>query len=367
MRVESRRMGEVEPALRPEEETDLLGLAAALTAIPSVSRAEAAICDWIEARLRARGRDLALDRWGNSLVARTDRGLGSRVVFCGHLDTVPGPAGALLEDGTLTGLGAVDMKGGLAVMLQLAESGEARRFDCTYVFYECEEVGSEQSGLMSLLVRRPELVKGDFAVVMEPTDNWLEAGCQGLAVYEAVFNGRRAHSARPWLGVNAVARAIPALSRLTAHEAATVEVDGLEFRESLTVVGVQAGVATNVVPDECAVQVNRRYAPSRTQEAVTAEVRALAEGADRFRVVRSSPAGRPWLDDPLVSAFQRELGLSVRPKLGTTDVGRLSQVGIPAVNFGPGSPEMAHTPLEILTRAALERCHDLLASFLRTR
>ena len=351
--------------LAPVEDADLLELAGALTAIPSVSGAEEPLARWIEARLRARGAGLTVDRLGNCVVARSHGGLGRRVVLSGHLDTVPGDtAGSRIEGDALTGLGAVDMKGGLAVMLQLAEEQARSRFDCSFVFYDCEERGSEESGLMRLFARRPDLVAGDFAVVLEPTDNWLEAGCQGIVVYQAVFTGKRAHSARPWLGVNAVARALPALTRLVAFDPGIVTVEGLAYRQSLQVVGLRAGVATNVVPDECVVQVNRRYAPGCALEEVTAELRALAEGADRFGILRHSPAGRPWLEHPMVAAFQRDLGLRVRPKLGTTDVGRFSAVGIPAVNFGPGSPEMAHTRHEVLAHAALRACHDALSRFL---
>ena len=352
-------------SLAPEEEADLLQLAARLVAIPSVSRAEEALAGFVEARLRARGRGLSVDRIGNCVVARTGRGLARRVILSGHLDTVPGVQGARVEDDELTGLGAVDMKAGLAVMLRLAEELEDSRYDCSFVFYDAEELGSEQSGFTRLLRQRPELLAGDLAVVLEPTDNWLEAGCQGIVVFEAVFSGRRAHSARPWVGVNAVSRAVPALSRLASYQAETVEVDGLAYRESLQVVAVHAGVALNVVPDECVVQINRRYAPSRRLEDVTAEVQALVDGADRFRVLRKSPAGRPWLEHPLVAAFRRDLGLGVRPKLGTTDVGRFSDLGLPAVNFGPGSPGMAHTSQEVVSHAALRQCHESLSRFLK--
>src|SRR5438270_2162450 len=362
--VQNRSTVAGEHSLAPEDEADLLRLAAGLVAIPSVSRSEEALAGFVEARLRARGRGLSVDRIGNCVVARTGRGLARRVILSGHLDTVPGVQGARVEDDELTGLGAVDMKGGLAVMLLLAEQVESNPCDTTFVFYDGEELGSERSGLTRLFAQRPDLVAGDFAVVLEPTGNWLEAGCQGTAVFEVVFNGKRAHSARPWLGVNAVARAVPALNRLASCSTVTAEVEGLLYRGSLPVVGLPGGVATSVRPDECIRRVSRRYAPSHTLEEVTDEVRRLADGADRLTVLRSSPAGRPRLDHPLVAAFQRDLGLRVRPKLGTTDVGRFSLVGIPAVNFGPGSAEMAHTSHEVLSASALSRSFQGLSRFL---
>lgn len=344
---------------------DLFGLTAALVAVPSVSGDEDELAGVVEARLRGSG--LVVERLGANVVARTERGRDARLVLAGHLDTVPpnGNQVPRVEGDGLYGLGSADMKSGLAVMLRLAEEVAAEaRFDCTFVFYESEEVADELNGLRRLFAERRDLVMGDFAVLLEPTDCWLEAGCQGSLRVEASFGGKRAHTARPWQGVNAVNRAAPVLARLAAFEPDPVEVDGLTFRQALQVVEVRAGVAGNVVPDQCTITVNRRYAPSCSLEQAEAEVRALLEGADTVAVTSVSPAAAPNLSHPLVAEFAGRLNLGVRPKLGWTDVARFTAEGIPAVNFGPGDPEVSHTAEEYVKRASLEDCYAALAYFL---
>ncbi len=344
---------------------DLLGLTAALCAVPSVSRHEEDLAAAVEVRLAACA--LHVERVGNTVVARTQAGRDRRVVLAGHLDTVPpnGNEVPKVEGDTLYGLGAADMKGGLAVLLRLAEEvAPAARFDVTLVFYESEEIADEYNGLRHLFEVRPDLVAGDFAVLLEPTDNWLEAGCQGSIRLEATFTGERAHTARPWRGRNAVHRAAPVLSRLAGHQPPEIEVDGLCFRQALQVVDIHGGVAGNVVPDRCTIAVNRRYAPSLSLEEVEAEVRALLAGADEVALTSVSPAAHPNLSDPLVAEFAASLGVPVRPKLGWTDVARFSAHGVPAVNFGPGDPEVSHTAGEHVSRSSLEACHQALARFL---
>jgi succinyl-diaminopimelate desuccinylase len=348
--------------------SDLLGLTAALVAVPSVSRAEEPLAGAVEARLRPL--DLAVNRLGANIVARTDRGRGRRVVLAGHLDTVPANGNEVprIQNDVLHGLGAADMKSGVAVLLRLAEEvAQAARFDLTFVFYEAEEIADEFNGLRRLFAERPDLVAGDFAVLLEPTDLWLEAGCQGSLRLEATFHGVRAHAARPWRGVNAVHRAAPVLARLAAYEPKPVEVDGLTFRQALQVVDVRGGVAGNVVPDRCTVVVNRRYAPALAVEDAEAEVRALLDGADDVALTSISPAAHPNLSHPLVAEFAGLLDLPVRPKLGWTDVARFSAHGIPAVNFGPGDPEVSHTAGEHVSRASVEGCYQALGAFLTAR
>jgi succinyl-diaminopimelate desuccinylase len=253
----------------------------------------------------------------------------------------------------------------LAVLLRLAEEvAQAARFDLTFVFYEAEEIADEFNGLRKLFAERPDLVEGDFAVLLEPTDLWLEAGCQGSLRLEATFQGARAHTARPWQGVNAVHRAAPVLARLAAYEPAPMVMDGLTFRQALQVVEVRGGVAGNVVPDRCTVAINRRYAPALSAGEAEAEVRALLEGADDVALTSISPAAAPNLSNPLVAEFAGLLNLPVRPKLGWTDVARFSAHGIPAVNFGPGDPEVSHTAGEHVSRASVEGCYQALAAFL---
>lgn len=351
-----------------QDADDLLALTAALVAVPSVSGDERTIADAVEARLRDRAPGLAVERFGDNVIARTRHGAARRVVLAGHLDTVPANANAepVIVGDELRGLGAADMKGGVAVMLRLAEEAARRRgrHDLTFVFYEGEEVSDDRNGLRHLFEQRGELVAGDLAVLLEPTDGWVEAGCQGTITLRAVFHGERAHTARPWKGTNAIHRAAPVLSRLSTYEARRPEVDGLEFREALQVVRVEGGVAHNVVPDLCAVTVNRRFAPSSTLDEALDDTRALLDGADEVEVLNASEAAPPGLANPLVAEMIGTLDLAVRPKLGWTDVARFTAHGIPALNLGPGDPLLAHTAAERVERAAVEGCHGLLAHFL---
>lgn len=349
---------------------DLLGLTEELIAIPSVSRDETRLADVVEQRVAAHRGVLRLDRVGDNVVVRTDLGHDRRVVLGGHLDTVPANGNEVptRQGETLYGLGAADMKGGLAVLLTLADSLAANaahaRFDTTLVFYEAEEIAEEFNGLRRLFAERPDLVTGDLAVLLEPTGAWVEAGCQGTLHVRATFRGTRAHSARPWMGTNAIHRASDVLSRLAAHEADTVDVDGLPYRESLQVVRIDGGIANNVVPDECTIVVNRRFAPAYSVEAATAQVIALLESADEIDVINASPAAPPNLWDPLIAELIGTFDLGVRPKLGWTDVARFAAHGIPALNFGPGDPEIAHTAGEHVTRDSLDSCYAVLGRFL---
>jgi len=347
--------------------TDLLALTEQLCAVPSVSGDERVLADLVEARLRERASALDITRVGENVVARTQRGASTRIVLGGHLDTVPPNDNAKprVDGDTLHGLGAADMKGGLAVLLVLAESlarSDGAR-DVTLVFYEGEEVADESNGLRRLFAERPDLVGADVAVLLEPTGGWIEAGCQGTIHVRVTFHGARAHSARPWMGVNAVHRAAPTLARVAAHEAPTVTVDGLDYRESLQVVRVQAGIANNVVPDRCEIVVNRRYAPACSHDDAVAQTLALFADADEAEVVSASPAAAPNLTHPLVAELLAAGSLDVRPKLGWTDVARFTQHGIAAVNFGPGDPELAHTADERVERADLEQCLRVLSKF----
>ena len=359
------------PAVVDAEADDLLLLTAALVAVPSPSHREEMLASTIEERLRARAPVLTLDRVAENVVVRTELGHERRVVLAGHLDTVPpnGNERPRVEGDVLHGLGSADMKGGLAVLLRLAEELSAApdraRHDVTFVFYECEEVAEEHNGLRRLFDERADLLAGDFAILLEPTDCWVEAGCQGTLHVRASFDGVRAHSARPWIGRNAIHEAAPALARVAAHEADTVEVDGLAYRESLEVVSIEAGVARNVVPDVCSFVVNRRFAPAYTVDDAIEQLRALLEDADAVDVLNASPAAPPNLTHPLVAEFVETLDLDVRPKLGWTDVARFASRGVPALNFGPGDPELAHTADELVNRASVDRAYEVLARFVR--
>lgn len=349
---------------------DLLALTETLCEIPSVSGTETALADVVEARLRAARATLRIERIGANVVARTEFGRELRVVLGGHIDTVPanGNAAPRRDGDVLHGLGTADMKGGLAVMLALADdlANEKARFDVSIVLYDGEEVADEHNGLRRLFEEAPELVQGDLAILLEPTGCWVEAGCQGTISVRAGFDGVRAHSARPWMGVNAIHRASTLLERCANFAAATVDVDSLEYRESLQVVRIEGGVANNVVPDRCTVVVNRRYAPSRSLDEAVQEVVSFctSAGADDVEVLNASMAAPPNLMNPLIAEMTGVYDLAVRPKLGWTDVARFAAHGIPACNFGPGDPELAHTAEERVERAQLDACLALLEKFL---
>jgi succinyl-diaminopimelate desuccinylase len=353
--------------------TDLLSLTEELCAIPSVSGDEGALADFVEGWLRANADGLEIERVAANVIARTGRGSERRVVLGGHLDTVPanGNETPKRDGDVLHGLGSADMKGGLAVLMQLAaqlgaKATPAARHDVTLVFYEGEEVADEHNGLRALFAQRPDLVAGDLAILLEPTGGWVEAGCQGTIHVKAVFHGVRAHSARPWMGVNAVHDAAFLLARVAGFHAETVVVDGLEYREALQVVRVSGGIANNVVPDRCEVVINRRYAPSRSLDDAVDEVRQLCvdAAADEIEIINASLAAPPNLLSPLIAEFVGVHDLAVRPKLGWTDVARFAAHGIPALNFGPGDPQLAHTAEERVDRADLEGCSRVLGSFL---
>jgi succinyl-diaminopimelate desuccinylase len=353
--------------------SDLLALTEQLCAIPSVSGSEDVIATTVERWLRANAPRLAVERVDANVVARSNGSGGRRIVLGGHLDTVPpnGNETPKRDGDVLHGLGTADMKGGLAVLLHLAsiigvESGVDPRHDVTLVFYEGEEVADEHNGLRKLFAQRAELVEGDLAILLEPTGGWVEAGCQGTIHVKGVFHGERAHSARPWMGVNAIHRATRLLDRVAAFEPQTVLVDGLEYREALQVVRVAGGIANNVVPDRCEVVVNRRYAPSRSLDDAVDEVRALFEEseADEIDILNASMAAPPNLLSPLIAEFVGVYDLGVRPKLGWTDVARFAAHGVPALNFGPGDPQLAHTADERVDGADLDGCARVLSSFL---
>ncbi|MFF4500257.1 succinyl-diaminopimelate desuccinylase [Streptomyces sp. NPDC001401] len=341
---------------------DVVALTRALVDIPSESGHEAPLADAVEAALRALPH-LTVDRIGNSVVARTDLGRPQRAVFAGHLDTVPaaGNLPSVLRDDCVHGLGACDMKGGVAVALRLAATVPAPTRDLTYVFYECEEVEGDRNGLHRIADRHPELLAADLAVLMEPSDAGIEAGCQGILTAAIVVRGERAHTARSWKGVNAAHLAAPVLQRLHDHRPERVVINGLEYREGLSAVAVRAGVAGNVVPDECVVTVNSRFAPSRSPEEAEAYVRKLFPEYEVL-VTEIVPGALPGLDR--LAGLVAALGATPRPKLGWTDVARFAALGTPALNYGPGDPTLAHTAGEYVPVEQLRSCEERLSSWL---
>lgn len=351
--------------------SDLLVAAAELVDVTSVSHQESALADLVAARLSLASR-LEVTRIGDNVIARTSLGRSHRVVLGGHLDTVPpnGNETARIEGDILWGLGSADMKGGLAVMLDLASTCASPAVDVTYVFYAAEEVAREHNGLLQIDAARPDLLAGDVAILGEPTGAVIEAGCQGVVKASITLSGARAHTARPWMGVNAVHRLAPLLSRVAAFPERQPVIDGCTYHEALQAVSVSGGVAGNVVPDRATVTVNHRYAPDRSLASAVAALEDWITPAldpsigDTFQVIDDSPAASPGLSHPLLAALLHATGAPPRAKLGWTDVAFFAERGIPAVNFGPGDPEIAHTAGEKVSRADLESVRASLLRFL---
>ena len=343
---------------------DVVTLTQQLVDIESVSHHEQEIADAVEAALGTLGH-LTLTRRGHTVVARTDLGRGERVVIAGHLDTVPLNANlpSRLEDGILHGLGSCDMKGGDAVMLKLAADVVDPNRDLTFVFYEAEEVDSLHNGLRKLTESDPELLEADFAILMEPSNASIEAGCQGTMRVDVRTTGERSHSARSWMGVNAIHLAAPVLARLDDYVAREPEIDGLTYHEGLNATGIRGGVAGNVIPDECVVEVNFRFAPDRSEADAEAFVRDFFEGYD-VNVTDMAAGALPGLDLPAAKAFVDAVGGEAAPKFGWTDVAQFTKPGIPAVNFGPGDPMFAHKQDEHVPTEHIERCERILKDWL---
>jgi succinyl-diaminopimelate desuccinylase len=342
-------------------------LTAQLVDVPSVSGAEGPLADAIERALRPLAH-LTVIRDGDSVIARTELGRPERVILAGHIDTVPiaGNLPARSGGDRLYGCGASDMKSGVAVQLRLAAHVPAPSRDVTFVFYESEEVEAERNGLLRLSRTRPHLLAGDFAVLMEPSGGQIEGGCQGTLRAEVTAAGQRAHTARSWMGRNAIHEAGDILAVLRGYTPRQPEVDGLRYHEGLNAVAIRGGVAGNVVPDECVVTVNYRFAPDRDGQQATDFVRSLF-GAWPVTVVDIAEGARPGLQDPAAAAFVAAVGAGQDPpraKLGWTDVARFAALGIPAVNYGPGLPELAHTAGEYVETGSITECETRLRTWL---
>jgi succinyl-diaminopimelate desuccinylase len=345
---------------------DGAALTAALTDIASVSGEEKPLADAIERALPV-APHLTVHRSGNTVLARTQLGRKERVVLAGHIDTVPHagnfPSFFDPERSRLTGCGTTDMKSGVAVQLRLAASLAAPSRDVTYVFYDCEEVAAERNGLGLLSRSAPELLAADFAVLLEPSGGVVEGGCQGTLRAAITTSGVRAHTARSWMGRNAIHEAGAILDVLRVWEPRSPEVDGLRYREGLNAVAISGGVAGNVVPDSCVVTVNYRFAPDRSPAEAEAYIRSLFGDWD-VSVLDVAPGARPGLSQPAAAAFVAAVGGTPRAKLGWTDVARFAELGIPAVNYGPGIAEIAHTPGEYVEVAAIAECESRLLAWL---
>lgn len=350
----------------------LLGMATALVAIPSLSRQEAHLADAVEAALRLCPW-LTVERVGDNVVGRTDLGHPHRVIVAGHLDTVPPVAGndePRLEDDVLYGLGAVDMKGGLATFLHLAGTIPDPAVDVTWCFYACEEIERRANGLRALWEVRPDLLEGDVAILGEPTGGPVEAGCQGTLRVRIDLVGARAHPARPYTGRNAIHRLAPLLTTIDAYRGRRPVLDGCEYAEQLQVVSVEGGVAGNVVPDLATVVLNHRFAPDRSIEDAEVSLRRLLEPhlepGDSWELTDAAGGALPSLDHPVLAGLVAATDTAARAKVGWTDVATFAEHGIPAANYGPGDPLLAHTPGEHVSAGELETAAAVLETVLRS-
>ena len=329
---------------------NLVELTMDLCNIESVSGSEKQLADAIERALALP--HLRVLRDGNAVVASTNSGK-PRVLIAGHIDTVPvannlpSQLHHFEREQVIVGRGSVDMKGGVAVMLKLASELVSPRYDISWIFYDNEEVDSSKNGLGRLAQNHPELLKGEFAILCEPTSALVEGGCNGTLRALIRTKGVKAHSARPWMGENAIHKATPILQKLSAFEPQTIAVDGLEYRESLNAVSIKAGIAGNVIPDLCEVEINYRFAPSKNAQAAKAQIEELFTGFE-IEFVDVAEGARPGLDTELARQFLAATATTARPKYGWTDVARFSALGIPAINFGPGDPSLAHADNENL-------------------
>ncbi|MFT3971658.1 MAG: succinyl-diaminopimelate desuccinylase [Micropruina sp.] len=343
---------------------DLVALFRAIVDIESVSGNERELADQIERALRGCAH-LSVLRDGDTVIARTALARDQRVVIAGHLDTVPltGNLPSWREGDLIYGRGSCDMKGGVAVMLAAAFALEAPSSDLTWIFYDHEEVEASANSLTRIAATRPEMLAGDFAVLMEPTNARVEGGCQGTLRFTVTTTGRAAHSARAWMGHNAIHDAADLLARLGAHQPEQPEVDGLRYHEGLNAVAIEGGIAGNVIPDRCTATVNYRFAPHRSIEQAQQYCRDVLDGYE-LTFIDAAAGARPGLDRPAAAAFLAAVGGEPSAKFGWTDVARFSALGIPAVNFGPGDPSKAHADDEFCPVGDLITCRDAILRWL---
>lgn len=355
-------------SLNLNKDADVVELTRTICDIESVSGNETELADAIEAALRSFDH-LEVIRDGDAIIARTNLGRDKRVVIAGHIDTVPVADNLPVKflkferEQVLWGRGTVDMKAGVAVQLKLAATITEPNVDVTWVFYDHEEVDAALNGLGRISRKRPELLNAQFAVLCEPSSAQVEGGCNGTMRATVTTRGVKAHSARPWMGENAVHKMGEVLVKLGAHTPDEVEVDGLVYRESLNAVIASGGIATNVIPDECQITVNYRFAPSKSAADAEAHLRDFFAGHE-LEVVDVAEGARPGLDLPEAAAFVAAVGSTPKPKYGWTDVARFSALGIPAVNFGPGDPNKAHADDENVPVSQIYACETALAKWL---
>lgn len=326
-----------------------------LVDVPSESRREAALARHVAEVLGVAG--VAVQELGDGGVLAGPA--GARVLLAGHLDTVPAQANrpGAREGGRVVGLGASDMKGALAVMLELALAGAPYQV----LFFAREELPVAESALTPLLAARR--LETELVLMMEPTGNAIHAGCLGNVNAEWVFHGRSGHSARPWLTDNAIERAAAGITALAAHPPEPHEFEGLVFREVAAVTRIAGGIASNVIPDRVTCHLNYRYAPGRSPQAAEARLAELCADHGELRVTSNAPSGAVPRGNALLERFRAAEDLAVEPKQAWTPVAEFALAGYDAVNFGPGDPAQAHRRDESIEVAALVRCARLLERF----
>jgi succinyl-diaminopimelate desuccinylase len=344
--------------------SDVVALTAALVDVESVSGNEASLADLVHEALTGLSH-LKVERVGNNVLARTELGRERRVLLAGHLDTVPVADNlpSTRRGDLMFGCGTSDMKSGDAVILHLAATLTDPAYDVTFVLYDNEEVEAEKNGLTHLVRDHRDWLDADLAVLMEPTNGRVEAGCQGTLRVRIDLYGTRAHSARSWLGVNAIHAAGPILQRLREHVARETDIDGCVYREGLQAVAISGGVAGNVVPDQASVTVNFRFAPDRSEDEALAYVEDVFTGYD-VSLLDTAPGALPGLARPATTHFVEAVGETPVAKYGWTDVARFSALGIPALNYGPGDPNLAHTRDEHVDVRQITRAAELLRVYL---
>jgi succinyl-diaminopimelate desuccinylase len=352
-----------------ELHADPVEITATLVDIFSVSGEEAAIAAVVQAALEKQAPQLEVVRNGDAVLARTNLGRPSRVILAGHLDTVPLNENLPVRregsgaDEVLHGLGTVDMKGGDAVFLHLAATVLEPRHDVTFIFYDNEEVDATRNGLGRIERELPAWLQGDLAIVGEPSNAVIEAGCQGTMRIELRRTGKRAHTARAWMGENAIHALAEPIRLLAAYQPRIVDIDGLTYRDGLQATRISGGVAGNVVPDEAVLTINHRFAPDRSPEQAEKHLREVFDGYE-VSVVDLSPGALPGLNSPAAAELVQAAGGQAAAKLGWTDVARFAALGMPAVNFGPGDPTLAHTRQENVKAAEIRQVATVLSDFL---
>lgn len=336
-----------------------------LVDIPSVSREEAAVTAYVGASMPWPA------TWTDGETLWYDAETGGRplVLLAGHLDTVP-PQGNLpgrIDDGVVYGLGASDMKSGVAVMIELArwwtEAAADAAVDLAFLFFPREELSAVESPLPAFFERVPRSREAALAIVLEPTDNTIQAGCLGHLSARLVFEGVSSHSARPWLGVNAIDLAVAGLGPLVGRAPRDVAIGGLVFREVLSVTEISGGIAPNVIPDRVEARLSYRYAPDRTPQDAEAELQRLVAGAGRLEIVSNSPPAGVPAGSPLVERLSEAGGFALEPKQAWTPVAEFAAAGLDAVNLGPGATRYAHAKDEQVAATELTRTFTALQRF----